>query len=158
VLIPELDTAILRSRDDPLAIMRDGHREHIVLMAGGVQHALAEALVGLAGGRVELPILECLVERAGDEALAVGRERDRIDRVAVPAEAVSQMRMTASSEPAATNRASGEIATLVTPASTFGSSSIGSTFDSRVFMSHIRAVLSPEPETMSEPSCEKSSE
>jgi hypothetical protein len=66
--------------------------------------------------------------------------------------ATSQMRTTVSSEPAATKHASGEIATLVLLASSFRSSSIGSTFDSRVFMSHIRAVLSPEPETMSEPS------
>jgi hypothetical protein len=60
VLIPELDTTILRARDDPLAIMRDGHKEHIVLVAGEGQHALTEALgshVGIIGGRVELPIL-----------------------------------------------------------------------------------------------------
>jgi hypothetical protein len=63
VLIRELDTTILRTRDDPLAIMRDGHREHVVLMAGEVQHALA-----------------------------VGGERDRIYRVAGPAEAVDECR------------------------------------------------------------------
>ena len=62
-----------------------------------------------------------------------------------------------SSEPAAMKHASGKMAMLVTPVSMLGSSSIGSTFESHKFMPHIRAVLSSKPETMSTPSCEKSS-
>jgi len=69
----------------------------------------------------------------------------------------SQMRTMVLSEPAATKHASDEMATLVTPASTLGSSSIGSAFESHKFMPHIRAVLSSKPKTMSVPSCEKSS-
>ena len=93
VLIPKLHSTILRARDDPLAVMRDRDREHIILVAREVQHALAEPLAGFArvvDGRVELPVLERLVERARHQALAVGRKCDRVDRVAVPAEAVDE--------------------------------------------------------------------
>lgn len=72
----------------------------------------------------------------------------------------SHIRTTVSSEPAATHRPSGEMATLVTPASLFRESGslMVSTFGGPPCMSHIRAVLSPEPETMRRPSCEKSRE
>jgi len=49
VLIPELHTAILRTRDDPLAIMRDGNAVHTILVTSEIEHALAELLAGFTG-------------------------------------------------------------------------------------------------------------
>ena len=69
VFIPKLHTTILRTRDDPLAIMRYGDGEHIIFMTREIEHALAEPLAGFTGvadGRVEFPVLERLIERAGD--------------------------------------------------------------------------------------------
>jgi hypothetical protein len=93
ILIPELHTTILRARDDPLAIMRDGHREHIVLVAREVEHALAEPLAGFTGitdSGVELPVLECSCRASRTRGPCRRRKRDRVDRVAVPAEAVDE--------------------------------------------------------------------
>ena len=55
--------------------------------------------------------------------------------------ATSQMRTTVSSEPAVTKRTSGEMATLVTPVSMLGSSSIGSTFESHEFAPYPRCLV-----------------
>jgi len=52
---------VLRARDDPLAIMRDHNREHIILVACEIQHTLAKLLAGFAcvvNRRVELEVLE----------------------------------------------------------------------------------------------------
>src|SRR5258708_14744884 len=84
IFSPKLHTTVLRTRDDPLAIMRDGDREHIIFMTSEIEHALAEPLAGFTGvadSRIEFPVLERLIERAGDQTLAVGRKRDRVDRV-----------------------------------------------------------------------------
>ncbi len=93
IFIPKLHTTVLRARDDPLAIMRDGNREHIIFMTSEIEDALAEPLAGftsIGDSRIEFPVLERLIERAGDQALAVGRKRDRVNRVAVPSETVDQ--------------------------------------------------------------------
>jgi len=55
--------------------------------------------------------------------------------------ATSQMRTTVLSEPAVTKRASGEMATLITPASMLGLSSIGSTFGSHEFAPYLRCLV-----------------
>jgi hypothetical protein len=70
------------------------------------------------------------------------------------------MRTIASKLPAATSCPLGEMATDVTPASVFDESGslMVSTFEDDDSMFQIRAVLSPEPETMSLPSWEKSRE
>jgi len=92
-LVPKLHTTVLRTRDDPLAIMRDSNGEHIIFMTREIEQALAEpvaSFTGVVNSRTELPVLERLIERAGDQALAVGRKGDRVDRVAVPTETVDQ--------------------------------------------------------------------
>jgi len=62
--IPELDTTIYRTGDDPMAIMRDRHRHYVVPVARENLHTFAKLSVGFMGiaqGRTELPILERLV-------------------------------------------------------------------------------------------------
>jgi len=49
VLIPELHTTTLRTRDNPLAIMRDGNREHIILVASEIDRPFAEPAHRLYG-------------------------------------------------------------------------------------------------------------
>ena len=41
VLIPKLDSTVLRARDDLLAGIQDRNGEHIILVAREIQHALA---------------------------------------------------------------------------------------------------------------------
>ena len=59
--IPELDTTITRTGDDPLAIMRDSHRPYTTPVAREIQHTFATlfaGFMGIAQGCTELPILE----------------------------------------------------------------------------------------------------
>ena len=62
--IPELDTTIGRTGGDPLAIMRDRHRHYCPPVAREILHTFAKlsaGFMGIAQGRTDLPILECLV-------------------------------------------------------------------------------------------------
>ena len=70
------------------------------------------------------------------------------------------MRTTVSRLPAATSQPLGEIATEVTPASALSDaeSLMARTVHDPSLISQTRAVLSPEPETISRPSLEKAKE
>ena len=83
--------------------------------------------------------------------------RSRSSRVP---DATSHIRTMLSKLPAATNVASGEIVTEVTPASLLRESAslMVRILQDLSYISQIRVVLSPEPETMRRPSREKSRE
>lgn len=83
--VPELHAAVLGARQHPVGVGCEGNRQDKVTVALKRLDALA-ALglgVGAAAGAAELPHLDGAVEGARDEVLAVGGERDRVDRVLV---------------------------------------------------------------------------
>ena len=47
--IPELDTTIDRTGDDPLAIMRDSHRQYSVPVAREIKQTFAKLSAGFMG-------------------------------------------------------------------------------------------------------------
>jgi hypothetical protein len=85
--VPELDTTVLATRHDPLAIGGESDTENKVLVA--LEGLDALAALGLDAGTVveasvvELPHLDGLVERAGDEVAAIRREGHTVDTVLV---------------------------------------------------------------------------
>ena len=85
--IPELHTTILAAGHDPLAIRSKSNAEDKVLVA--LEGLDALAALGLDAGTVveasvvELPHLDSLVERAGHEVAAVGREGNTVHAVLV---------------------------------------------------------------------------
>lgn len=85
--IPELHAAVLATRHDPLAIRRLGDTEDEVLVTLEGLDALA-ALRLAAGavveaGVVELPHLDRLVKRAGNQVAPIGGEGDTVDTILV---------------------------------------------------------------------------
>ena len=47
--IPEMDTTIVRTGDDPLAIMRDRHRVYYTSVAREILHTFAKLSAGFVG-------------------------------------------------------------------------------------------------------------
>jgi len=85
--VPELHAAVLATRHDPLTIRSESDTEDEVVVALECLDTLAA--LGLDAGAVvetavvELPHLDSLVERAGHEVAAVGREGNTVHAVLV---------------------------------------------------------------------------
>jgi hypothetical protein len=85
--VPELDAAVLATRHNPLAIRSESDTEDEVVVA--LESLDTLAALGLDAGAVveaavvELPHLDCLVERAGHEVAAVGGEGDTVHTILV---------------------------------------------------------------------------
>ena len=116
--LPKLHPTILRPRNDPLAVMGHGNGKDVVFVAGEVHRAQAPLLsttialaawsvlpararwctrtrrtsaLAAAQDRSHVPVLECLVQGSRDEALAIGCERHRVNRIAMTLETLNQL-------------------------------------------------------------------
>ena len=74
--VPELDTAILRTRQNPVGIRSKCNREHEVPVSLKRLDTFATLWrsVLTRSRRAELPHLDCTVETATDEILSIRRE------------------------------------------------------------------------------------
>lgn len=85
--IPELNATVLGARENPRSVGGEGNGEDEVLVT--LEGLDAAAPLGSVAGVLatrghEFPHLDGLVQRTGDQILAVGRERNRVDGILVP--------------------------------------------------------------------------
>ena len=85
--VPELDAAVFATADDPLALVRDRDGEHVVLVTREVHgaqvfiHGFLPVWRRAHPNAAHIPVLECFIQRARDQTLTIGSERNAEDRV-----------------------------------------------------------------------------